>query len=81
MIFEIVEVLGRSGDIDEQTRTAILDGVHELRRDMLGASDEKLEEWSTSVERCMKMSSVEFGSGLSQASAEDLRGCLDGIRH
>jgi hypothetical protein len=80
LTFEIEEVLGRSGDIDEQTRTEILDAVRGLRRDMGSAGDEKLEEWSSSMAECMSESSVEYGSGLSQASAEDLRKCLAGIR-
>lgn len=74
-------MLGRSADIDEQTRAEILGAVRELRRDMGSAGDEKIEQWISSVERCMGESNVEYGSGLSEASAEDLRRCLDGIGH
>jgi hypothetical protein len=80
LTFEIEEVLGRSGDIDGQTRTEILDAVRDLRRDMGSAGDETLEQWISSVVRCMGESKVEYGSGLSRASAEDLRRCLEGIR-
>ena len=80
LTFEIEEVLGRSSDIDEQTRTEILEAVHELRSDIYNANDEELEQWSSSVERCMRKSDVEYGSGLSQALAEDLRKCIADIR-
>ena len=80
LTFEIEEVLGRSSDIDEQTRTGILEAVRGLRSDMDNANDEELERWSSSVERCMRKSDVEYGSGLNQASAEDLRKCIADIR-
>lgn len=81
LTFEIEEVLGRSEDIGGQTRAEIIEAVRELRRDMGSAGDEELERWISSVARCMGESNVEYGSGLSQASAEDLRRCLAGIRH
>lgn len=74
-------MLGRSADIDEQTRAEILAAVRGLRRDMGSAEDQELEVWISSVVRCMGESNVEYGSGLGQASAENLRRCLDGITH